>query len=187
MLYPIARRTSQGFAPACRWAGAASLAASRRTRWSQRRLSAGTAEDEGPDGQLTAKRRQPRRKCGRRRNRSSRTCGRRFRAAPRRSKIWRSNFYARGLSTRDIEDAFTDQRGRRLLSRAAVSEITERLWAPYHWLDFTPARSQIAPLQRPTLSAPRTEGRMRVHRTRWVIQPPQNRLEKKSVGRSKPD
>ena len=37
--------------------------------------------------------------------------------------------YARGLSTRDIEDAFTDERGRRLLSRAAVSEITERLWA----------------------------------------------------------
>jgi putative transposase len=39
--------------------------------------------------------------------------------------------YARGLSTRDIEDAFTDERGRRLLSRAAVSEITERLWAKY--------------------------------------------------------
>ncbi len=38
---------------------------------------------------------------------------------------------ARGLSTRDIEDAFTDERGRRLLSRAAVSEITERLWAEY--------------------------------------------------------
>jgi len=37
--------------------------------------------------------------------------------------------YARGLSTRDIEDAFTDETGRRLLSRAAVSEITERLWA----------------------------------------------------------
>ena len=35
--------------------------------------------------------------------------------------------YARGLSTRDIEDAFTDETGRRLLSRAAVSEITERL------------------------------------------------------------
>jgi putative transposase len=34
----------------------------------------------------------------------------------------------RGLSTRDIEDAFTDETGRRLLSRAAVSEITERLW-----------------------------------------------------------
>ena len=39
--------------------------------------------------------------------------------------------YARGLSTRDIEDAFTDERGPRLLSRAAVSEITERLWAEY--------------------------------------------------------
>jgi hypothetical protein len=40
-------------------------------------------------------------------------------------------FYARGLSTRDIEDTFTDEKGRRLLSRAAVSEITERLWADY--------------------------------------------------------
>ena len=39
--------------------------------------------------------------------------------------------YARGLSTRDIEDAFTDDAGQRLLSRAAVSEITERLWAEY--------------------------------------------------------
>ena len=39
--------------------------------------------------------------------------------------------YARGLSTRDIEDAFTDEAGRRLLSRAAVSEITEKLWAEY--------------------------------------------------------
>lgn len=39
--------------------------------------------------------------------------------------------YARGLSTRDIEDAFTDESGRRLLSRAAVSEITERLWSEY--------------------------------------------------------
>jgi transposase-like protein len=37
--------------------------------------------------------------------------------------------YARGLSTRDIEDTFTDETGRRLLSRAAVSEITEKLWA----------------------------------------------------------
>ena len=47
--------------------------------------------------------------------------------------------YARGLSTRDIEDAFTDERGRRLLSRAAVSEITERLWAEYE--AFSQARS----------------------------------------------
>jgi transposase-like protein len=39
--------------------------------------------------------------------------------------------YARGLSTRDIEDAFTDESGKRLLSRAAVSELTERLWTEY--------------------------------------------------------
>src|SRR5689334_12775179 len=39
--------------------------------------------------------------------------------------------YARGLSTRDIEATFTDGEGRRLLSRAAVSEITERLWEDY--------------------------------------------------------
>ena len=39
--------------------------------------------------------------------------------------------YARGLSTRAIEDTFTDETGRRLLSRAAVSEITEKLWAEY--------------------------------------------------------
>jgi putative transposase len=37
--------------------------------------------------------------------------------------------YARGLSTRDIEALFADERGRSLLSRTAVSEITERLWA----------------------------------------------------------
>ena len=41
------------------------------------------------------------------------------------------DLYARGLSTRDIEDTFTDDTGRRLLSRAAVSEITEKLWAEY--------------------------------------------------------
>jgi hypothetical protein len=34
-------------------------------------------------------------------------------------------------STRDIEAAFTDADGRRLVSRAAVSEITERLWEEY--------------------------------------------------------
>ena len=39
--------------------------------------------------------------------------------------------YARGLSTRDIEAVFADTEGRRLLSRTAVSEITERLWAEY--------------------------------------------------------
>jgi Transposase, Mutator family len=39
--------------------------------------------------------------------------------------------YARGLSTRDIEAVFADVDGRSLLSRTAVSEITERLWAEY--------------------------------------------------------
>ena len=39
--------------------------------------------------------------------------------------------YARGLSTRDVEAVFADEQGRPLLSRTAVSEITERLWAEY--------------------------------------------------------
>jgi putative transposase len=39
--------------------------------------------------------------------------------------------YARGLSTRDIEALFADESGNSLLSRTAVSEITERLWAEY--------------------------------------------------------
>jgi transposase-like protein len=38
---------------------------------------------------------------------------------------------ARGLSVRDIEDAFRDETGRLLLSKTAVSEIGERLWADY--------------------------------------------------------
>ncbi len=39
--------------------------------------------------------------------------------------------YARGLSTRDIEEAFRDEAGRTLLTKTAVSEVTERLWAEY--------------------------------------------------------
>jgi putative transposase len=38
---------------------------------------------------------------------------------------------ARGLSVRDIEDAFKDESGRLLLSRTAVSELGERLWSDY--------------------------------------------------------
>lgn len=38
---------------------------------------------------------------------------------------------ARGLSVRDIEGAFKDESGRLLLSRTAVSELGERLWADY--------------------------------------------------------
>jgi len=39
--------------------------------------------------------------------------------------------YARGLSTRDVEAAFRDATGASLLSRTAVSEVTERLWQEY--------------------------------------------------------
>lgn len=39
--------------------------------------------------------------------------------------------YARGLSVRDIEAAFVDDAGRCVLSRSAVSAVTERLWADY--------------------------------------------------------
>ena len=38
---------------------------------------------------------------------------------------------ARGLSVRDIEDAFKDESGRLLLSRTAVSQLGERLWDDY--------------------------------------------------------
>src|SRR5881409_3165731 len=39
--------------------------------------------------------------------------------------------FARGLSTRDIEAAFRDASGASVLSRTAVSQITERLWQEY--------------------------------------------------------
>jgi putative transposase len=39
--------------------------------------------------------------------------------------------YARSLSTRDIEDALEEATGDRLLSRTAVSQITEVLWDEY--------------------------------------------------------
>lgn len=39
--------------------------------------------------------------------------------------------YARGMSTRDIEDAFKAEDGTMLLSRTAVSEVTDRLWEHY--------------------------------------------------------
>jgi putative transposase len=39
--------------------------------------------------------------------------------------------YARGLSTRDIEDALEEATGDRLLSRTAVSQLTEVLWDEY--------------------------------------------------------
>jgi putative transposase len=42
-----------------------------------------------------------------------------------------NEMYARGLSTRDVEDAFRDATGEMLISKSAVSEITDRLWEDY--------------------------------------------------------
>jgi transposase-like protein len=42
-----------------------------------------------------------------------------------------TEMYARGLSTRDVEDAFRDATGELLISRSAVSQITDRLWEDY--------------------------------------------------------
>jgi putative transposase len=42
-----------------------------------------------------------------------------------------TEMFARGLSTRDIEAAFTDDEGNKLLSKSAVSDITEVLWQQY--------------------------------------------------------
>jgi transposase-like protein len=39
--------------------------------------------------------------------------------------------FARGCSTRDVEDVFRSADGRTLLSRSAVSELTETLWGEY--------------------------------------------------------
>jgi transposase-like protein len=39
--------------------------------------------------------------------------------------------YARGLSTRDIEDALSEATGDPFLSRTAVSQVTEVLWEEY--------------------------------------------------------
>ncbi|MCA1695887.1 MAG: IS256 family transposase [Actinobacteria bacterium] len=42
-----------------------------------------------------------------------------------------TEMYARGLSTRDVEDAFRDATGQLLISTSAVSEITDQLWVDY--------------------------------------------------------
>ena len=42
-----------------------------------------------------------------------------------------NEMYARGLSTRDVEDAVRDATGELLISKSAVSEITDRLWEDY--------------------------------------------------------
>jgi transposase-like protein len=63
---------------------------------------------------------------------------------PYRSRVWQLlgqrseaverlvvEMYARGLSTRDIEDLFRDEEGEVVLSRSAISEITDELWEEY--------------------------------------------------------
>jgi transposase-like protein len=42
-----------------------------------------------------------------------------------------TEMYARGLSTRDVEDAFRDATGELVISKSAVSGITDRLWEDY--------------------------------------------------------
>ena len=42
-----------------------------------------------------------------------------------------AEMYARGLSTRDIEDSLRDATGKRLISASGVSTVTERLWEEY--------------------------------------------------------
>jgi len=42
-----------------------------------------------------------------------------------------AEMYARGLSTRDVEDAFKDATGELLISKSAVFEITDQLWEDY--------------------------------------------------------
>lgn len=42
-----------------------------------------------------------------------------------------AEMYARGLSTRDIEDALRDGTGTALISRTGVSQVTEALWEEY--------------------------------------------------------
>ncbi|CAN5743008.1 IS256 family transposase [soil metagenome] len=42
-----------------------------------------------------------------------------------------TEMYARGLSTRDVEDAFRDATGELVISKSAVSEVTDRLWEQF--------------------------------------------------------
>jgi putative transposase len=42
-----------------------------------------------------------------------------------------TEMYARGLSTRDVEDCFKDATGDLVISKSAVTEITDQLWEDY--------------------------------------------------------
>src|SRR5215213_7072879 len=54
-----------------------------------------------------------------------------WRAGRERSRTWRSSSTHADCRRATLKTRSTDEAGRRLLSRAAVSEITERLWAEY--------------------------------------------------------
>ena len=89
-----------------------------------------------------------------------------------------TEMYVRGLSTRDVEDAFRDATGELLISKSAVSEITDRLWEDYQ--AFTSRdlsdRGGVPVRRRGVRGAapPRREGgrvgRL-VHRHRWAQAP----------------
>ena len=64
-------------------------------------------------------------------SRSCRGSGRRLAGRTAELERLAVEMYARGLSTRDIEAAFRDASGASLLSRTAVSQVTERLWQEY--------------------------------------------------------
>ena len=46
-------------------------------------------------------------------------------------RIWQSRYWGRGLSVRDIEDAFRDENGRLLLSKTPVLQLGEPLLEAY--------------------------------------------------------
>ncbi len=60
---------------------------------------------------------------------------------------------ARGLSVRDIEDAFKDETGRLLLSKTAVSQLGERLWEDYRAFTQRDERLRPGAKREPVLAA----------------------------------
>jgi putative transposase len=58
-------------------------------------------------------------------------CAPRSAARPKSWSGWPSRCTPVGLSMRDIEAAFTDERGRSVLTRSAASRLAERLWDDY--------------------------------------------------------
>lgn len=70
-------------------------------------------------------------RCGEGMGRTGAGSGSRWARGARVWSGWWWMMYARGLSTRDIEDIFRGPEAEVLLSRSAVSEITDALWEEY--------------------------------------------------------